>query len=73
MRDRGSRLQISVKTSNHEELVQGYAFESVTENFTSVSLKKERRAKMMEKRVQLLENRKQREEEARKAEIELKV
>jgi len=57
MKNKGQKMQFSLKTQTNEEVFCAYAFEAVPENFASVSAKKERRAKMIEVRAKRTEER----------------
>ena len=54
MKDKGPKLQFSMKKQTNEEVFEQYPFESVPDSFTSLDLKKEKRQKTLEKRIKLL-------------------
>ena len=64
MRDKGPKIQFSMKKQTNEDVFEQFAFESVPDNFTSTELKKEKRQKTLEQRVKFIDEiRKQQEVE----------
>ena len=53
LKDKGPKLQFSMKKQTNEDVFEQFSFEPVPDNFTSVELKKEKRQKTLEKRTRL--------------------